>query len=173
VFTARYGINLLNITQLIFFFNPQNAELKPICHLPALLGAHHILHVNRIRVTSLIIIQFDTTDALRNGRRPSIWRKHTHVDTKIDTIRRLIIVLDAARCRQDFTPQCLQNWITFRLQVGNMRILSGRFRLKQLVSSGRKWKTDPFSGTLSYKSQSPSLYHAISAPKCVMITILM
>ena len=32
------------------FFNPLNAELIPICHLLALLGAHHIFHVNRIRV---------------------------------------------------------------------------------------------------------------------------
>jgi len=31
-------------------FNPLNAELNPICHLLALLGAHHILHINRIRV---------------------------------------------------------------------------------------------------------------------------
>jgi hypothetical protein len=30
--------------------NPLNAKLNPICHLLALLGAHHILHVNRIRV---------------------------------------------------------------------------------------------------------------------------
>jgi CRISPR/Cas system-associated endoribonuclease Cas2 len=29
---------------------PLNAELNPICHLLALLGAHHILHVSRIRV---------------------------------------------------------------------------------------------------------------------------
>jgi hypothetical protein len=34
--------------------NPLNAELNPICHLLALLGAHHILHVSRIRVTSRI-----------------------------------------------------------------------------------------------------------------------
>jgi len=27
-----------------------NAELNPICHLLALLGAHHILHISRIRV---------------------------------------------------------------------------------------------------------------------------
>jgi hypothetical protein len=27
--------------------NPLNAELNPICHLLALLRAHHILHVNR------------------------------------------------------------------------------------------------------------------------------
>jgi hypothetical protein len=30
--------------------NPLNAELNPICHLLALLGACHILHVSRIRV---------------------------------------------------------------------------------------------------------------------------
>jgi hypothetical protein len=34
-------------------FNPLNAELNPICHLLALLGAHHILHVSRIRVKTL------------------------------------------------------------------------------------------------------------------------
>jgi len=27
-----------------------NAELNPICYLLALLGAHHFLHVSRIRV---------------------------------------------------------------------------------------------------------------------------
>jgi len=31
-------------------FNPLNAELNPICHLLALLGVHHFLHVSRIRV---------------------------------------------------------------------------------------------------------------------------
>jgi len=31
-------------------FDPLNAELNPICHLVALLGAHHILHISRIRV---------------------------------------------------------------------------------------------------------------------------
>jgi hypothetical protein len=32
------------------YINSSNAELNPICHLLALLGAHHILHVSRIRV---------------------------------------------------------------------------------------------------------------------------
>jgi hypothetical protein len=36
-----------------FKFNPLNAQLNPICHLPALLGAHSILHVSRIRVNLL------------------------------------------------------------------------------------------------------------------------
>ena len=29
---------------------PLNAKLNPICHLPALLEAHHILHISRIKV---------------------------------------------------------------------------------------------------------------------------
>jgi len=32
------------------YVNPLNAELNSICYLLALLGAHHILHVSRIRV---------------------------------------------------------------------------------------------------------------------------
>jgi hypothetical protein len=30
--------------------NTSNAKLNPICHLRALLGAHHILHVSRVRI---------------------------------------------------------------------------------------------------------------------------
>ena len=41
---------ILAIVRLYYKLNPSNAELNPICHLLALLGAHHILHVNRIRV---------------------------------------------------------------------------------------------------------------------------
>ena len=35
--------------------NPLNAELNPICHLLALVGAHHILHVSRVRVNINVI----------------------------------------------------------------------------------------------------------------------
>jgi hypothetical protein len=38
----------------VLFLNPLNAELNPICHLLALLGAHHILHVGRIRVNLML-----------------------------------------------------------------------------------------------------------------------
>ena len=38
-----------------FHFNPLNAELNPVCYLLALLGAHHFLHVSRIRVKSLTL----------------------------------------------------------------------------------------------------------------------
>jgi len=33
-----------------WYINPLKAELNPICHLLALLGAHLIFHVSRIRV---------------------------------------------------------------------------------------------------------------------------
>jgi hypothetical protein len=46
----RPAINIVNPeTKNKIIFNPLNAELNPICHLLALLGAHHILHVSRIR----------------------------------------------------------------------------------------------------------------------------
>jgi hypothetical protein len=32
------------------YISPLNAQLNPICHLLALLGAHHILCISRIRV---------------------------------------------------------------------------------------------------------------------------
>ena len=35
--------------------SPLNAELNSICYLLALLGAHHFLHLSRIRVKSLIL----------------------------------------------------------------------------------------------------------------------
>jgi len=45
----------------IFFvetnLNPLNAQLNPICHLLALLGARHILHVSRIRVNVLYVVR--------------------------------------------------------------------------------------------------------------------
>ena len=36
-----------------YLINPLNPELNPICYLLALLGAHHFLHVSRIRVKLL------------------------------------------------------------------------------------------------------------------------
>ena len=45
-FRAAVGSTQLHI-------NPLNPELNPICYLLALLGAHHFLHVSRIRVKLL------------------------------------------------------------------------------------------------------------------------
>jgi len=39
-------------------FNPLNAKLNAICHLLALLVAHHILHISRVRVN----IYLNSTD---------------------------------------------------------------------------------------------------------------
>ena len=49
---ASYNINRL---AFIIDINPLNAELNPICYLLALLGAHHFLHVRRIRVKTLTL----------------------------------------------------------------------------------------------------------------------
>jgi len=39
------------------YINPLNAELNPICHQLALLGAHHIFHISRIRVKQASIFR--------------------------------------------------------------------------------------------------------------------
>jgi len=50
-----------------FQFNILNEELHPICHLLALLGAHHILHVSRVRVKyrffKAVVINFSKQEA--------------------------------------------------------------------------------------------------------------
>jgi hypothetical protein len=43
--------------------NPSNAELNPTCHLLALLGAHHMFHVSRIRV------KFTPLSTLRSSKK--------------------------------------------------------------------------------------------------------
>jgi len=47
-----YSIELGNYFE-VRQFNPLNPELNPICYLLALLGAHHFLHVSKIRVKLL------------------------------------------------------------------------------------------------------------------------
>jgi len=47
---TKYYVFEVFILECNIQINPLNAELNPICHLLALLGAHHILHVSRIRV---------------------------------------------------------------------------------------------------------------------------
>jgi len=43
-------------TYIACLLDPLNAELNPICHLLAILGAHHILNISRIRVKLKVII---------------------------------------------------------------------------------------------------------------------
>jgi len=49
-------------------FKGLNAELNPVCHLPALLGAQPILHVSRMRVKQLSLLKLMYRGALiRSG----------------------------------------------------------------------------------------------------------
>jgi len=56
-------VNIVLCMLTIFFrylnstVNPLKPELNPICYLLALLGAHHFLHVSRIRVKLLTFRQ--------------------------------------------------------------------------------------------------------------------
>jgi hypothetical protein len=48
----------IDVSMFLPCFNSLNAKLNPICHLLALLGAHHILHVSRIRVKVHVVFLF-------------------------------------------------------------------------------------------------------------------
>ena len=50
---VKSSLVFLNIFGPTNPLNPLNPELNPICYLLALLGAHHFLHVSRIRVNLL------------------------------------------------------------------------------------------------------------------------
>ena len=50
---VNYWVNMM----MWMKFNPLNAELNPIFYLLTLLGAHHFLHLSRIRVKSLTLRQ--------------------------------------------------------------------------------------------------------------------
>ena len=51
--TAKAG----DTSVFIHLVNPLNAELNPIYHLLALLGAHHILHVSGVRVKIVQVVE--------------------------------------------------------------------------------------------------------------------
>ena len=60
--------------------NPLNAELNPICHLLALLGAHHIFQVSGLRVNlDLQEVGCGGTDWIGLAQDKSRWRELVNV----------------------------------------------------------------------------------------------
>ena len=54
---------------MLQYFNPLNAELNPVCHLLALLGAHYIFHVSGLRVKPLLVtVSFMSPNETRKER---------------------------------------------------------------------------------------------------------
>ena len=56
VFVMDTGCVLSEVQTGVLCVNPLNAELNPIYHLLALLEAHHILHLSRVRVNYMTVI---------------------------------------------------------------------------------------------------------------------
>jgi hypothetical protein len=50
------------------WFNPLNTKLNPICHFLALLEAHRILHVSRMRVKIRFVLSNVSAATLCSGR---------------------------------------------------------------------------------------------------------
>ena len=56
------------MSEVLWQVNTLNAKLNPICHLLALLGAHLILHVSRIRVNVFLELFFHSIFISSNSR---------------------------------------------------------------------------------------------------------
>jgi len=85
---ACRGSHYLGSRRIFQTFNPLNAEINPICHLLALLGAHHILHVSRIRVK--YILSFESTVGIllpnfESGNFVMDWRRVTETSDLVTT----------------------------------------------------------------------------------------
>ena len=103
-------------------FNPLNAELNPICHLLALLGAHHILHVSGIRVNGCKngkndhgpIPARNIYSSVRFRRAPEPFRTHFGEDQYILQTRALARDSDADNANSGRTkPQKMQRETTY------------------------------------------------------------
>ena len=58
IYSAHFVRRSFFLVYQCLFFNSLNAELNPICHLLALLGAHRILHVSSIRVKGFYGVRY-------------------------------------------------------------------------------------------------------------------
>ena len=133
----------------IFFaktnLNPLNTKLNPICHLLALLGAHPILHISRIRVNVLYVVRIFFVKTNLNP-----------LNTELDPICHLLALLGAhhilhvSRIRINviwfylivancLIYSCLNNWNVVHLKTAyvnlkleNMRKRFGSTRLKRV-----------------------------------------
>jgi hypothetical protein len=52
--SQHFSSPLSQIQPINIYIIPLNAELSPICHFLALLGAHHILHISGVRVIIIL-----------------------------------------------------------------------------------------------------------------------
>jgi len=76
--TGRY-LTLMHPIHTIKYYsvNPLKAKLDPICHLLASLGAHHTLHVSRLRVKLVLIIYSHLCLSFQSDRFPLGFRTGT------------------------------------------------------------------------------------------------
>ena len=63
-------------------FNALNAELNPICHLLALLGAHHIFHFSGLRVIFSCLCVFCIFGRTKRKSKCKVYPRTGHENTE-------------------------------------------------------------------------------------------
>jgi len=111
--------------------NPLNAELNPFCHLLALLGAHHIFHVSRIRVKSRLKSGNACCHSVQNILSSSVLSKNI----KIRIHRTVILPVVLYGCE----TWSLTLRVEHRLRVFENMVLRGIFGPKRDEAT-REWR---------------------------------
>jgi len=129
--------------------NPLNAQLNPIRHLLALLGAHHILHVSRIKGSSKIwylkIVKYAAWFLVSLH-----WSVHLFQNTLLrKTFGRTWV--DVQGNGENYIARSLVIWISHQILIGRSKrggwggVKSGTYRgtgekEKPLGRPGRRWE---------------------------------
>ena len=109
---------------------PLNAKLHPICHLPTLVAAHHILHVSRIRVTLIQTPHSLLVD--RNKRNPRYFilynRKNYNKHRTREKLEHATLVPWASHSPSVFLIICFQRTEYVKVECGlsTSDLISGR-----------------------------------------------
>ena len=112
-FPLSLSPNRKQLSRQTKLINPLNAELNPICHLLALLGAHHILHVSGLRVNTDQILKVKLSQCLTSDQ----WRRMAEINIHTFSLSALGVGLTISiRCRG--VCDVLSSWATTSLSVG-------------------------------------------------------
>jgi hypothetical protein len=119
-----YDVTMIYFRAKWMQFNPLNAQLNPICHLLALLGVHHILHVSELRVKAISITYSGCVFValgVQHAKACAIW----------SFVTSLALLFSLFVCLMQQLPQLVMAYFTRFLDHTERRTIFGRIPLDE------------------------------------------
>jgi len=93
VHTKHLYFSLVLVSYHPSLINSLKAELNPICHLLALWGAHHILHISRIRVNYTFIFFYHFSSHLQTKKYLWLWEYFVYLFSAVSKVTFTLFVI--------------------------------------------------------------------------------